>query len=106
MVRAPRVADADRQHWILVTDDAVHQPQRGNHGYHVVAFYERGVRLDWNRGFDTEYFSTPPLRYEDVPGIVLEGPRAFHHPKPFWRLRSLRTDKELFALNPWFHPGS
>eukprot|EP00171_Calliarthron_tuberculosum_P023024 IDg23024t1 len=105
MARTPRPDGADRHHWLFVTDNAVHQLPRGSHGYHVVAYHERGVRLDWNRVFTTEHFSTPPSEYDFVPGMVLEGPWAFHHPESFWRLRSLRTDAELFAFAPWFDPG-
>eukprot|EP00171_Calliarthron_tuberculosum_P002323 IDg2323t1 len=71
MARGPRLTGADREHWLFVTDEAVHQPPRGNHGYHVVAYHERGVRLDWNRVFSTEYFSVSPSEYDSVPGMVL-----------------------------------
>eukprot|EP00171_Calliarthron_tuberculosum_P019969 IDg19969t1 len=105
MAHPPRLSGVDRGHWLFVADAAVHQPPRGNHGYHIVAHHERGVRLDWNRVFNTEYFSWPPADYERIPGMLLEGPWAFHHPDSFRRLRSLRTDAELFAFAPWFDPG-
>eukprot|EP00171_Calliarthron_tuberculosum_P005535 IDg5535t1 len=105
MARLPRFKSAYREHWLFGTDDAVHQPPHGTHGYHVVAYHECGVRLDWKRVFATEYFSSPPVEYEYVPGMILEGPWAFHHPESFWRLNSLRTDAELFAFAPWFDPG-
>eukprot|EP00171_Calliarthron_tuberculosum_P001544 IDg1544t1 len=105
MARPPRLTGANREHWLFFTDDVVHQPPLGNDGYHIVAHHERGVRLDWNRVFSTGYFSTPPSNYDDVPGMVIEGPFAFHHPEYFWSLRSLRTDAELFAFAPWLDPG-
>lgn len=86
MVRTPRLTGANLDHWLFVTDNAVYQPPRGNHGYHVVAFHESGVRLDWNRVFATEFFSSSPSEYENVPGMVLEGPWAFHHTESFWSL--------------------
>lgn len=73
-MRTPFLAGADGKHWLFFAADAVHQPPRGNNDYHVVAYQERWVCLDWNFVFATELFSTPPSEYEDVLGMVLELP--------------------------------